>query len=55
MKLINTQEYEKEKARTAKLERLVKKMAGLLKDYQVPEYDYEARNLMDEVNEVALQ
>ena len=41
--------------RTQQLERLIRRMAGLLKEYQVPEYDYEARSIIEEANEVALQ
>ena len=51
--LIDTDELEQK--RTQQLERLIRRMAGLLKEYQVPEYDYEAKSIIEEVNEVALQ
>jgi hypothetical protein len=52
--LMNNKKYKLDE-RTQQLERLIRRMAGLLKEYQVPEYDYEAKSIIDEVNEVALQ
>jgi hypothetical protein len=55
MKIMPDEEYEKEQRRIQTLERLVRRMAYFMKDYQLPDIDYEAKEVLAEAEQFAIQ
>lgn len=54
MILMKTDEYKREKERNQRMRSLIRRMAGLLQDYDINKIDYQAKKILEEAEEVAL-